>query len=1735
MFDCLFPAIIHACKDQCGDSYLHIVTLQTLISGIGQIRSCFMSLPEGKATTDPYWNTKSQNFIQVVLHVLDIVWENWDHPVRSVSDKIRNLLERALEVHDSFVQLGLPALDLEQLAHSVLDGDWNRKSKYVALTSLLPRVGVMNILQHCPEVFTRILDIMDSSTSSSAAAHFYYNLALALVKYMLADADTQTREQNGGITTEKKVKKTKRDPSMSVMIDGNSEILVTWQEQCLRPIADVLISASTRQRDGIITYIIPHLSTIHPSNLSFLIDTLKHYMDLAPASGEEEYHYTNFLQSCIGIMRVSRMVNTLSNENLFFNETYQSIMIHSIMHDDETLRFATIDLVTRNAKSAEVPTDTEFKIVLQFLSINFSHSSNYTRNKLKETMRRFFARIYESSYKIYMAFRRSKHGTDALLEQNEHTSADQTLIPEPLITDKRNYWRLMHFVRTVAILLNRCIYPDAPYEKLLLSIETYALFIDALGEKDCICVFMPQDTQNTELYFNLFNAGLVSTLFNCFPNCWDAIRNAISSLLSKFPSPFEGYTQEHHVNKIMDSAMVLITRPRLREADAGSSMINLLFNKYVRKLGWQLVLIHSAEDEECGPYLHLRKPQKSDSTIATEEEHRCVLSFVNTIQEMLDIKIRECQQSIINICQRSSLVGTLLLYRYILANINIGHLLAGSSSFLPEWQNMATRLIVQLKQICNMTLQIISETQYDEDATEDATQEEILFEGSSGFKVDCRGHLYFDHEDNQLGENADQKLQRIDSSALIVNSWLAVKEACMLIGTLTQSIPLPVNAETNDFDSSRCILSLDQFSDLGAFFLNILLSTKHNGAIEKGHIGLTMLCKTLLNSNIASLYQLPFLWLQKIIEKIEMDEASILRRSAGLPYCLLSIIDAEPDNVPRVLLPYAASKFLEMSRPENAERFSIDTRVNAINLLMVIFKDGVVARYVTPFIEQAFINVLNGFFSPHWTIRNSSMICYAALLKRAIGSVNMLTGSTIQNSITSSEFFSRYPKLRDYLLQQLQEGTDEQHQRRYRLHVGLYPILLLLSRLSPSFKQESSDSISVRPFIELVQKCASLKHYGARSIAARALVPLVPSSSAVEFSSNLLKDLSGRMRSGIISSDAVHGTLLQVFQFFAFSIKETFSPNKRIEAMKDCMELLIDIGTECPRNDCGLATHFLCLRGWSPLSKSIYFDLVHILFEEMRSSEEFWFNDSLVQFMRSTAQLAKHEIFDSRDRVAIGLPRLQDKACRLLCSFEMQRWNAETEVADTAALFVDLVEHESMYVRHASLIVLTDWFISETDGREEKDSWLLHVRRTVLWRLIDGIESDVVSIQLSLKLLVEMYRDSCALFGDLTSRDESKMMSMVGLSKFWKMLLQLREHSNTYISQEAIRLQGLMIKDLMKLPMEQFPPTRVEKLQSIVVDTWVLGLERYSDMDYSEDMRLAVQQSINLSQMLEGTDSVGLGAMFRVCKVCIQLLQDEDEEIRSQTGIMISRQALRFQGEENKSSTNVLQTRIILEKTFAHLTQIMSSDKLMMEEYQQFLLDHLTLPVLSDGTADLPFDQDGFLAEVELFESDEDSSYKEDLLNTHIALHELSHVLDNDDSLAAKFHEDALRQLEQIVNIVVRANGSQLKKHNQLSIFGVPGGLSSWVNSWMAMYKPLVTLAILNKYMGEEEEKNRTRLTDAVNTLIQVHKENEVDMHPLIHQVVQELDGLVNTKAPHPSHHDFCHKFLFLLSQYVRI
>eukprot|EP00051_Salpingoeca_urceolata_P022845 m.379911 g.379911 ORF g.379911 m.379911 type:complete len:2042 (+) comp20032_c0_seq3:38-6163(+) len=272
---------------------------------------------------------------------------------------------------------------------------------------------------------------------------------------------------------------------------------------------------------------------------------------------------------------------------------------------------------------------------------------------------------------------------------------------------------------------------------------------------------------------------------------------------------------------------------------------------------------------------------------------------------------------------------------------------------------------------------------------------------------------------------------------------------------------------------------------------------------------------------------------------------SITRRSAGLPYLVRALAVVDPTR-PRVSLVEATQTLLRLAEPTATEADDaaamnssgtvaaeptpmatarVAQRANALNTLRILIRDAVLGPEMTPVLPEAVVLAISGFSAANFSVRNSAMILFSALMQRIFGVKRVRDELARQNHLTAREFFARFPALHGYFVRRLDAIAPVEG--KFSLHPELHPVLVLLSRLHPSPLGPGCSELNMAVFQPFLARCLESPIQTVRVIAARAFAALGASCGLDELSMQLVRGLAA---DGAVQQNRLHGQLLALQQ-----------------------------------------------------------------------------------------------------------------------------------------------------------------------------------------------------------------------------------------------------------------------------------------------------------------------------------------------------------------------------------------------------------------------------------------------------------------------------------------------------------------------------------------------------------------------------------------------------------------------------
>lgn len=220
--------------------------------------------------------------------------------------------------------------------------------------------------------------------------------------------------------------------------------------------------------------------------------------------------------------------------------------------------------------------------------------------------------------------------------------------------------------------------------------------------------------------------------------------------------------------------------------------------------------------------------------------------------------------------------------------------------------------------------------------------------------------------------------------------------------------------------------------------------------------------------------------------------------------------------------------------------------VHAMNVLKLLLRDGLLARHAAPFLPHAMQVAITAFDDQLWGVRNSGLMLFATACERGFGTKVVATDSADDNSLSLGRFFSKFPKLGDFVVGLLRSAAGAAADTRapgaqpqYSLHPALFPCMSVLARLRPNPPDvraecgtlngsigrgsEPQGGMQGQVFIDTVLPMLlpllGSVHARLRIMAARAMAALCTPLRALAMLQVLLQDLA----TGRASDNLVHG------------------------------------------------------------------------------------------------------------------------------------------------------------------------------------------------------------------------------------------------------------------------------------------------------------------------------------------------------------------------------------------------------------------------------------------------------------------------------------------------------------------------------------------------------------------------------------------------------------------------------------
>ncbi|XP_075781546.1 tRNA (32-2'-O)-methyltransferase regulator THADA isoform X2 [Pelodiscus sinensis] len=1037
--------------------------------------------------------------------LLEYVYAHWEHPLDAVRHQAKLIFRNVLRIHQATLKGSVVKSDLflSVLTESLLSLEWHVKGKYASLGCLVECVGVENILTVDRTIPVQILDVMGDQTLASYASDLLETMFINHKCHLISSFQK------------------------NIWINQ-------WHDTWVSPLLLVLCEGNPDQTTYVIDYYLPKLLKCSPDSLSYMIKILQASADANIGS----YNTRGALGALMACLRTARAHGHLKFTDIMRDGLLSIECVkQGLVHQHNQVRIDALGLLCETHRSTEILSMEEMQLILFFITYNLNSQSPAERQQICSLLKKFFCRIQESSQVLYK------------LEQNK---TKQDIIKE---SAKRDHFAALQqykdFMSSICDKLFEALFPGSSHSTRFSALT----ILGSIAE-----IFSVPEGQ-TQAIFQLahkIDSTHIQTLIQCFASTFEEVKVLAFELLMKLHDVLDLQDSEN-LHLLFQAAMDLSISTKPYDCVTASYLLNFLIH-HKRLLSVCLKnqqVAHALQEDE-------------DMSASTKEKN--TLAVIKYLLANLEQEIFQAEKSLLQAAASFPMYGRVHCIIGALQQLSLNNL-----TLMTEWRQMVAKLILMSYRLSAVVAPIVQSSSpeglipMDTDSETAGRLQMILNElqprdtndysteakiSKEHHKVDLKKMTDDKPAKNVCTEIRGKEMQTCDVTAqmVLVCCWRSMKEISLLLGMLCKLLPSQTVSESSDG-----LITVEQVTNIGDYFKHHLLQSRHRGAFELAYTGFVMLTEIFSRCTNESLRTLPQQWLYGVLEEIKScDPSSKLcatRRSAGIPFYIQALLASEPKKSKTNLLKMTMNELISLAVQVN-ESPNIIPQVHALNILRALFRDTRFGENIMPFIADGIQAAILGFTSPVWAVRNSSTLLFSTLITRIFGVKRGKDENSKKNRMTGSAFFSLFPALYPFLLQQLEvvASTMDSETGELKLHPSLFLLLLILGKLYPSPMDGTYSALSMAPFVPFIMRCGHSPVYRSREMAGRALVPFVMINQIPHTVQSLLNGLPDHT-APCIRQNSVHGKLLQVFHLLGSYLESKHRNNS------DLQQALVDIIT----------------------------------------------------------------------------------------------------------------------------------------------------------------------------------------------------------------------------------------------------------------------------------------------------------------------------------------------------------------------------------------------------------------------------------------------------------------------------------------------------------------------------------------------------------------------------------------------
>ncbi|EST08420.1 PIGA, GPI anchor biosynthesis [Kalmanozyma brasiliensis GHG001] len=931
-------------------------------------------------------------------------------------------------------------------------------------------------------------------------------------------------------------------PKADAVDSSDSTSWQAWVGIWKQALASALKNGGERLRSGLASYHLASLFDLDRRIFPTLLDSL-----IAGSTTHDEIN----VESVFLVLRIAKVQGLCRIDTAPDFATEQrsdgqpaQVVVPAVLLKDcilaaaSELQISALSLVIESKTPAASLTSAEFDVLRTFFPYSLTITNAAARGELRGFFVKLLTRLRASTY----ALARDMAKITRIDEAERYPQEKEKLAAMQASLDASR-----SFLEWMVQLIRATLHPGASYSASITALTFLDLILEsgvdssfthngqqkagdnALSKNAGMSLNKSKQVFLQEFPFSIdiITPSLVKLLLACSEISYDDVQARALTMLARCPAPLAGLeAADVAAQRILGRAAELLTSTRDFECAAASKLIQLYRQIHMQQLGHRpaplLTLVGGQQDAPSRPCAHP------------------TLSLIFDLFDFLDFHIRVAEDAkILEAANSHPLHGTLVTLQELFASISIHSLAPADRSSFREAVLRAQELIDRVWQVTKAVLCNSAPEGSTEAETTDGTANgaNVGLDQPASHETALAMQVADDDGKAALMQPQEESMAGPKHQVILSYSWRGMKEASALLGVLVAvtlasppSLRGKKGAETASMPQGseiwREIYSVQDIEAVGQRFSMWLTQVRHRGAFSTIYPAYCNAASAIVRSQAADIADLPQQWITAFLDTVALSgsQLSITRRSAGIGYAVLALVSAQPNKADPSVLRSTVSRLMQIATQDSAQSVTMPVAsIHALNILRVLVMDGGLTDHMSPYLGSLLELTISKFRSRFWGLRNVSMMLFSSLSIKIFGSRNT-NKDTKDARMPIDEFFAAYPNLDVFLRGVLGETGTADAGMDEGAESSLFAVVMLLSRMqAPEDEPKRKDDAErMQVYRTLLSACLANKVWKVREVTAKAYAAFVPLRTAAQHAAAILDTVELR------SQNELHGKLMLV-------------------------------------------------------------------------------------------------------------------------------------------------------------------------------------------------------------------------------------------------------------------------------------------------------------------------------------------------------------------------------------------------------------------------------------------------------------------------------------------------------------------------------------------------------------------------------------------------------------------------------